>query len=230
MKVTDDYNEYNNIIKYGINNFEYGINIPNDKFFSHGKIKLHNKMYSWLVMEEYCFDCSIKRNYLFDEKNFLHSVIKFLKYIHIDHKVVHSDIKLKNILYKNNQYRVCDFETLNPPTNKYLCDSSNPDNYYYYLYGCEYQKPVFSYRFDLQAVGYMLWSIHNDYKQFEFQNIAQKYYEKRYTIDLFDELEKMKKTCKIPEKIKKYFDIVSKVDWYSLEPPSGEIYDEILNL
>lgn len=232
MKITDDINEFNNLNKYELNNEKYGLIIPNNDYYSNGKIVSADTTFMWFVMEEYCFDCSSNefKNLQLNEKKILKSVILFLKYIHRKYNIIHGDLKLKNILYKNNEYRVCDFETLRKPKNTYLCDENHFNNYYYYLHGCEYNKPVYSYRYDFQALGYILWNIYNDYKRFEFQKLAQLYYERQEYNNKYEKLEILKSSLVIPDKIKKYFDIISKIDWYCLDPPAEEIYNEILNL
>lgn len=232
MKITDDMNEFNKFKNYGLNTSEFGFIIPNDNYYSNGKFCYGKYIFMWFVMEEYCFDCSSIEyiNLHLNEAKMLESIVLFLKYIHRGHNIVHNDLKLKNILYKNNEYRVCDYESLHKPENKQLCDETHFNNYYYYYYGCEYKKPIYSYRYDLQALGYILWTIYNNYEKFEFQNVAINYYQKQERCNKYDELEILRKSMIMPDKIKKYFNIISKVDWYCLDPPSEDIYREILNL
>jgi serine/threonine protein kinase len=232
MKITDDMNEFYNFAKYELNTKEYGLLLPNNDYYSNGKIVSGGLTFMWFVMEEYCFDCSTVeyKNINLDEKKIIKSVVLFLKHIHRKYNIIHGDLKLKNILYKNNEYRVCDFETLRKPKNTYLCDENHFNNYYYYLHGCEYKKPVYSYRYDLQALGYILWNILNKYEKFEFQRLAQIYYERQENYNKFEKLEIIKNSLVMPDKIKSYFQIISRVDWNCLDPPPEEIYQEILNL
>jgi serine/threonine protein kinase len=223
-----DKDEYEIIKKYKLNDIEYSVKILKNDVMSHGKYE----NYIWYVMEEYCFDCSNKRNMVINEKKIISSIINFLRYIHREHKIIHGDIKLKNVLYKNGNYYVCDYESIKEPNNNELCDDNNSSNYYYYYIGCEYKKPIWSYRTDLEAVGYILWSIINNFHFLDFQKSAQYYYENDYEVNRYEKLDNIKEADfeNIPDIVTNFFKITSKIDWFNLEPPSNEIYDEIINI
>ena len=60
--------------------------------------------------------------------------------------------------------------------------------------------------------------------------VSQIYYEKNENINGFEILEEFRKQVVFPEKIQQYFDIILKVDWFCIDPPSKEIYEEIYKL
>ena len=188
------------------------------------------KGYYWFVMEKYDADCSNGNIFYIDISKLIESVIKFLKYLHREHRVIHRDIKLSNILYKEGKYTVADYELIREPDNESICDEHDYDNYYYYSYGAEYGKPVLSYRYDLQAVGYMLMVMDNKYEALPFQKKAHTYYNMKSFKNHFEELNKLRSEYEMPERIKAYFKLIESVDWFSLEPPGEDVYDSIIKL
>lgn len=230
MKITYKINEYEIIKKYKLDECDYIVKTIKKEEISNGK---YDEKYYWYIMEEYCFDCSRKIIGVINiEKKIVTTIVNFLRYLHIEQKAIHGDIKLKNVLYKNDNYAICDFESVKNPNNDELCDEYISSNYYYYYIGCEYKRPIWSYRTDLEAVGYILWYIINKYHLLEFQKSAQYYYENEYEANRFPKLETLKYNDyeNIPDIVNKYFEITSKIDWFNLEPPSNEIYDEIIKL
>jgi len=225
IKIQSIKTEYKFILKYGL--AKYGVKVPDDESISFGRYK---KYFYWHIMEKFDTDCFKKNTFTLNESEFVKSVITFLKYLHREHKVIHGDIKLQNILYKDGRYAVCDYEAIREPELSTVCDESDYDNYYYYSYGAEYGKPVFSFRYDLNAVGYMLMVIYNNYELLTFQKVAHVYYRNKSFDNNFDELDEYKKELKIPDKLQTYFKIIERVDWSDLEPPAEEIYDEIIQL
>jgi hypothetical protein len=230
MKISQECDEYEKIKKYKLDECEYTIKTLNNNDISNGK---YDEKYYWYIIEEYCFDCSRKIIGLTNiEKKLIPTIINFLRYLHIKQKAIYGDLKLKNVLYKNGNYVMCDFESIKNPNNDELCDEYKSSNYYYYYIGCEYNKPIWSYRTDLEAVGYILWYIINGYKFLDFQVNAQYYYEKDYEANRYSKLESLKYNDfeNMPLIVNKYFEIISRIDWFNLEPPSSEIYDEIIKL
>lgn len=224
MKISESNKEYMRIPKYNLS--QYGVKLYKNESEAYGKYG----SYYWFVMEKYTANCSIGNTFGLDICKFIEDVIKFLKYLHREHRVIHGDIKLPNILYKEGTYSVADYELIKEPDNDNICDESDFDNYYFYSYGAKYGMPVFSYRYDLQAVGYMLMVIDNNYKLLPFQKKAHYYYRHRVFDNYFDELNALKNEYELPEKIKAYFKLIRRVDWFSLEPPTEDIYDEIITL
>lgn len=229
MKISIDSNEYKIIKKYKIDECDYAIRTLKNELISNG---IYDNVYYWYIIEEYCFDCSRKVNMVINKKKLIITIINFLRYLHREQNAIYGDMKLKNILYKNGNYVMCDFESVKNPNNDELCDEYKSSNYYYYYIGCEYEKPIWSYRTDLEAVIYMIWYIINENRQLDFQKSAQYYYENDYNVNRFAKLEAIKYEdfADIPIIICDFFKITSNIDWFNLEPPSNEIYDEIIKL
>ena len=217
-------NEIENIINYELDQCKYSMKYPSNDFYFYGKI---NK-YWWFVMEKFELDCN--NLIIFNYKLFLDGVINFLRYIHIEKKVVHGDLKPKNILYNENKYTVCDFETLKPPDKLDICNGNHYNDYYYYLYGCEYNKNIFSYRNDLQSVCYILWMILRENKYMNYQQLAQDYYTNHIRENQMKKLEQLRSQEIMPPLIKKYYNIISIIKWDQEEPPDNQVYDNLINL
>lgn len=193
--------------------------------------------YEWYIMEKCNGDILnyIKTAYQNWEK-VLETVCNFLKCLHYK-RLVHGDLKLKNILYKSsdNTFKICDFESCVSPKFNKNCINRGRVGYYYYYIGAIPEEPCLSYKTDLQAFGTLLWAIfcNNELSQnnlFRWQELAVNCYEKKISYLDYVELNNSKEAQFMPEIIKEYFKIISKIDSKSYEPPDENIYKEILNL
>jgi len=226
-EIDEDYNEINKIEKYKLKEFEYAVKFPKNIYYHYGII--YN--YLWYVMEKFEGDCYY--NSIDNIKDFTIDVINFLKYIHCKFNAIHHDLKLQNVLVKNNIYRVCDYESITSVRDDYILNKKYTDrdyhiNYYYYSFGCEFNKSFYSYRYDLEAFGYMLWNlIIKDL--LPFQKEAHKLYAIRCNEDKYENLEKLKLLDEVPNIIKMYKEIINRLDWFS-KITDDSIYNEIINL
>lgn len=226
-------NEVGRISAYELYNCIHSIKFPKNVNYRSGR---YEKI-SWYVIE-YLPDCikscteQIKDNL----NKFVTDIINFLEWLHVKKNKVHGDIKSANIVcdISKNIYRLIDFEhTFN--INHILCMNDIPNGYYYYAFGCEYDKPYTSYRNDLESFGYILWNIieskNNVFELFDWQLKAISYYSEENCTNNFVYLEDLKKNHNIkkPHIIKQYFDIISELDWNET-CPSKEIYEKIRNI
>jgi serine/threonine protein kinase len=194
----------------------------------------------WYIMEKY--ESSLAHNIKFAKENInvlVLNILNFLEWLHIEKKCVHGDIKENNILInkENNKNPFCitDYETIGK-IETFPCYENLPYGYYYYTYGCDYDKPYYSYRADLQAFGYILLSLLNsttEFKIYNWQKVAITRYENNCKINYFEELEAIKQLemleVKIPDVLTKYFDIISNVNWDD-KYKNPEIYVKLKNL
>jgi len=233
--------------KYELDKCIYALQSPKNELSAYGKLELLNERCTWSITEKY--DEDISKNFIFAKNNWIHllvSVIEFLRYIHREKKVVHGDIKAKNILYKIDSeilFKICDYESLTHPNNDDICKKSGYIGYYYYSIGCEKNESFFSYRMDLEAFGLILWTVliskTKDEYIFDWQKMCHKLYNQKIITDmnvtnsnyiLIDNLKKMAQMYNMIEIIEKYYEIISVVNWKSNEPPDNNIYDELINL
>ena len=224
------------IIKHNLFNCEYILNIPNDEILYNGRYG----NYDWYVIELYTDD--IGKNIKFVKDNFsklLISMCNFLKFLHRERCLVHGDIKLQNVLFKegaNILFKICDYETIKKPNLSTICREAGYDGYYYYSLGCYPDKSYNTYRMDLEAFGIILWSVMSSEdgvkKKLEFQQKSWSYYENKIKDDKYEHLDILKEKDKenMPEIIKKYFEIISFVDWELQIPPNISVYNKINNL
>ena len=222
MKISPNDIEYKFIQRYDLQ--QVGIKLHPDVAIQAGTYMKH---YTWFVMERYTTDCYRIDAGVFDVGPFVADVMKFLKYLHLTHHVIHGDLKLGNVLYKSGAYYVCDYDLIREPENSTICDESDYDNYYYWSYGAQYGKPVYSYRFDFEAVGHMLLVAANGHATPPFQRRAHQCYEAKSSTNHFPELEALRGQWKVPSRIEAYFELIKRIEWTSLEPPAAAIYDEI---
>jgi hypothetical protein len=76
--------------------------------------------------------------------------------------------------------------------NSLNCIKNLPNGYYYFGLGCISDKPFMSYRMDLQAFGYLLWSLSlsiDSYHRFNWQMKAFTYYDNNKITSEFYDLE-----------------------------------------
>jgi serine/threonine protein kinase len=243
----NDISEGEYYFKYELNKCIYALQSPKNELSSYGKLELVNDRCTWSITEKY--DEDISKNYIFAKNNWIHlliSVIEFLRYIHREKKVVHGDLKAKNILYKTDSeilFKVCDYESLTPPNITDICKKAGYIGYYYYSIGCAKNESFFSYRMDLEAFGLILWAVliskSKEEFVFDWQKMCHKLYKKKIIdtlIDinsnyaLIDNLKKMTYMYNMIDIIDKYYEIISTVDWKSNEPPDNNIYDELISL
>ena len=212
----------------------YSIKFPKFDYYRNGKFE----KYDWYVIEKY--DGVLRQDLAYcksEIKNLAFQLISFLEWLHVDKKKIYGDIKVDNIVFKkkDTSFRIIDFESISNPSNE-LCFESLPNGYYYYGLGCDYDKPYFSFRMDLQALGYILWSLslHSlSFNGFKWQKCAFSFYEKRKNSNLFQSLEVEKKLNNLElEKsdiIQKYFSIIEKCDWFD-KCANPNVYIELKNL
>ena len=217
-------NELGKMESIDIYDFEHSIKFPSNKKYRNGR---QDKI-SWYVMEllpykleNSCF--SIKKNI----SEFVNEIINFLEWLHVEKNRVHGDLKSDNIVGNifTNKYKIIDYENITKISD-IICKNDLPNGYYYYSNGCEVDKPYYSYRCDLQVIGYILWNItRNEFNSFElflWQKKGLRRYMKEIEYDDFEHLEELKKIDENeqvkPDYIKQYFEIISEVDWYETNP------------
>jgi serine/threonine protein kinase len=221
-------------------NDELFIKMPKDKIFR-GEIF---PSFSYFVMEKY--DSTIRDNFKFARENLKKLgkyLIDVLSFLHLKLNKIHGDIKCDNILIKYSKsqpFILMDYECIKEP-DEVLCQSELPEGYYYYYLGCYFDKPHFSYRSDLQTVGYLFYSLamstHKEYVITSWQNYAMDFYNEDLKKNDFEFLETIRKNDVIKEFLTKneykdmivsYFDIIEKQDWYG--NPNPEVYEKLQTL
>jgi serine/threonine protein kinase len=198
---------------------EFSIKFPKFDYYKTGKLD----SYDWYVIEKY--DGVIRNDLKYCSsqlKNIGYQLISFLEWLHVSKGKVHGDLKTDNIVFrkKDNTFRIIDFESVSDPSNN-LCFESLPNGYYYYGLGCDYDKPPFSFRMDLQSLGYLLWnlSLHSfDFNGFYWQKQTFGLYEKGKVVNYFSALEIEKSHSNLetekPKIIEKYFSIIEDSSWF----------------
>ena len=233
INIDVDYSENETIKKNKLLEIPNIVIVPLDEKYLFGNFD----KYEWYIMEKCNGDILrfIKTAYQHWEK-VLETVCIFLKSLH-NKRLVHGDLKLKNILYKSidNTFKICDFESCRIPNFKKKCIDKGRVGYYYYYIGANPEEPCLSYKTDLQAFGTLLWAIfcNNELSKnnlFKWQELAVNCYENKISYLDYVELNNSKESQFMPEIIKEYFKIISKIDSNSCEPPGENIYEEILNL
>ena len=229
-----DIDTINNLCLY---ESEFIIKMPSNEKYRSGYESITDivKINYWYVMEKYDCDISYSLPYCYDNFSVLALyLINFIEWLHIEKKQVHGDIKYENIVvnYEKNQFRVIDYESVGYISNL-ICINYLPNGYYYFGLGCEYNTQYFSYRMDLQAIGYLLCCVleNIDSNDILWRRKAFKYYDIGVNINYFKKLNRMRNEYleTIPKTIKKYFNIISALDW-SANYPNQQIYTDLKKL
>jgi serine/threonine protein kinase len=236
INIMKDNSEIEVIKKYKMYQVPNTVIMHLDDYYLTGK----NDVYEWYIMEKCNGDIHkyIKSAY-HNWDILLDCVINFLKHLHQKKKLIHGDLKLKNILYKadENTFKVCDYESCNSPILDKNCNMIGSVGYYYYYIGAIPNEPYFSYKSDLLSFGVILWAVYCNKdlvnnNLFKWQQYAINYYENNHNSDnnYYAKMEELKNLENMPEMIKQYFNIISKINPLSYDPPGDDIYNEILEL
>lgn len=112
----------------------------------------------WYAMRRY--DGSLAYNdYARDNwRRIAQDVLAFLTQLHRSCHLIHMDIKVTNILrqYCRPAFVVADYELCDTPNRRLTRDYGRDFRYYYLAMGAELDQPLYSWRMDLTALGYML--------------------------------------------------------------------------
>lgn len=166
------------------------------------------------------------------------NVLTFLQYFHTRCRKVHMDIKCPNILCDPERMRfiVSDYDLSGPvrpdkPARAYSKDAL----WYYVAMGADPDQPLYSWRMDLTALGYMLASItwnHEENNDWTFYREALRRREDKGTLtgvsdaDLVamreSEMERVNLT------VRSYLNLVGTLSWTAADPPPRDFYDQLL--
>jgi hypothetical protein len=124
LKFTDDINEIDQIYNLKIYNNNLCIKIDKNSLYANEKTKEN-----YYVMEKY--DDNILNNFRYAQDNFMKLgkyVIDFFHWLHIEENQIHGDIKSNNIVfkqsYKDNPFKIIDYENIKSPDVKYICNET----------------------------------------------------------------------------------------------------------
>lgn len=238
IKVSPDNVENSIVEELKLYENELFIKMPKNNIYRNNESIENN----WYIMEK-CDSC-IGKNYIFARKNIFelgNYVINFFEWLHIEKNKIYGDIKPNNIMInkkRKNPFVIIDYETILTPDLRYICDEKSYNNYYYFYIGCEYGKPFFSYRMDLESFGYILYALvlsTDSYYVFNWQKTAFTFYNNKIKDNLFGELIIQKEYTNViipnlihKELINNYFEIIKEQKWEG--PPNKEVYNKLKEL
>lgn len=112
----------------------------------------------WFAMQRYA-GCLAYDSYARDNwRRIAQDVLAFLTQLHRSCHLIHMDIKVTNILrhHTHPAFVVADYELCDTPNHRLTRDYGPDFRYYYLAMGAELDQPLYSWRMDLTALGYML--------------------------------------------------------------------------
>jgi serine/threonine protein kinase len=208
------------------------VKMPSNSKHRYGYV-YNNNIYMWCVMEKYDNDIGQELDYCINNyKKIMLYLLNFVEWLHTTKKLIYGDIKLPNIVLNKieDKLSIIDFESIDVPNN-IICSSGLPDGYYYYGFGCDNNISYYSYKSELQIIGYMLCHILEQPKQMRWRDISFDYYKKNIKQNNFIYLNILKELHykNMPEIVKKYFEIIKNLDWRenNIDP---SIYTELKKL
>jgi hypothetical protein len=157
-------------------------------------------------------------------------VLQFLQDFHHGHGLLHMDIKKANILVDTDktEFIVADYEHAEPPDPKHTADYDENHQWYYLAMGAEIDEPLYSWRFDLVALGYVLVSLTIEPAAWTFE---QECWDRRAGKSglLYDELVALRtqELSGANSMLCKYLERVATVSWAAKEPPSRQFYKSL---
>ena len=157
-------------------------------------------------------------------------VLQFLQDFHHGHGLLHMDIKKANILVDidRTDFVVADYEHAEPPDSKRTADYDANHQWYYLAMGAEIDQQLYSWRFDLVALGYVLASLTVEPQCWTFE---QKCWDRRTGKGgiLYDEMIAIRSAelSGANSAICKYLERVATIPWAAKEPPSRQFYKSL---
>jgi hypothetical protein len=138
------------------------------------------------------------------------------------------DIKMKNVLTDKtaDRFVVADYQLVDDirpaVTNSFMDDYK----WYYLAMGAEPEEPLFSWRMDLAALGFILLHLTSEKEEFSFtKECFKKRNNSNYAISLAYILEmRSSELLAAPETLKEYFKTVQSISWSSPDPPPISFY------
>lgn len=189
---------------------------------------------TWYAMRRY--DGPIERNDICRSrwrKIGLH-VLQFLQDLHTNFRKVHMDIKMKNILMDKTSscFVVADYQLVDDIRPAATNSFSDDYKWYYLAMGAEPHEPLFSWRMDLTALGFMLLHLTSENEDSAFsKECSKRRKDGNYVVSLSYILEmRSSELLAAPETLKEYFKAVQNLSWSSPDPPSVSFYNGLQSL
>jgi hypothetical protein len=166
------------------------------------------------------------------------NVLTFLQYFHTKCRKVHMDIKCPNIFCDavRGRFVVGDYDLAGPIRTDKVARAYGDDMFWYYVaMGADPTEPLYSWRMDLTAVGYMLAAItwnREENNDWVFYREALRRREGKGTMTTVsdDELVAMREREmeRIHPTVRAYLNYVGALPWSAAEPPSRDFYDQLI--
>lgn len=168
------------------------------------------------------------------------NVLTFLQYFHTKCRKVHMDIKCPNILCDMTLGRlvVGDYDLAGPIRSDKVSRAYGSDTMWYYVaMGAVPDEPLYSWRMDLTAVGYMLAAItwnHEENNGWNFYHEALRRRDGKGTMTAVsdDELVEIREVemSRVNTTVRTYLNLVGTLSWSAADPPPRDFYDELIRL
>lgn len=168
------------------------------------------------------------------------NVLTFLQYFHTKCRKVHMDIKCPNILCDvvRGRFVVGDYDLAGPIRPDKIARTYEKNMFWYYVaMGANLSEPLYSWRMDLTAVGYMLAAItwnRTDNREWVFYNEALRRREGKGTMTEVsdDELVALRESEmeRIHPTVRAYLNLVGTLSWSAADPPARDFYDQLIRL
>jgi len=158
-------------------------------------------------------------------------ILQFLQDFHHVHRLVHMDIKKGNILYDmaGLNFVAADYEHAEAPSFTHTRHFDDDHKWYYIAMGAELDQPLYSWRLDLVALGYVLGSLTTEPQAWTFEQIC---WDKRTKPGSLTEAEAIYQRNReiadiIEPQIKAYLALVATLAWDAKDPPPRSFYEEL---
>jgi hypothetical protein len=230
--------ELANILMMKRHGVSYTVLTPNDTYHQFGA----GPGYTWFAMRKYTGHINSNLPLKMYWRRVATSVLHFLRDLHINCGRVYMDIKTSNILYTHiptclpdfvvADYELVDTIDLSRPTRSY----SNNTKWYYIAMGAELDEPLYSWRMDLVATGYMLAALTHDYGSrplWKYYDMCLARRENSLSLDITDDSIITLRSAEIATEdpiILEYLRTVAEFPWNSPVPPSAEFYTRLISI
>ena len=236
VKVSKRYDaatELSTILRFWGNPPRHSVHIPHDlgSLFGHGTDEI------WYAMRRYDGHLEVDD---FTRQHWLqvgNHCLEFLQDLHLKHGLLHMDIKSTNILVNRSatQFVVADYETVARPNGTTPANESRDYRWYHLRFGAVPDQPVYSWRYDLTALGYLLadltwpdgeppWNYRGECDGRRGSGYVSVFTDADVIL-LRDEA-----FTKAHPTVRAYLDAVATLPWDARDPPPATFYEQLLAL
>lgn len=228
VRKDSDINELVEILSLLSNPPRHMVKIPKKPFEQFGVTKDS----VWFAMKQYDSHLTKAHSHLW--RTIAKACIQFLSDLHNNHDKVYMDFRLENVLIKEDpilpvEIVIADYELITKIEEKKTCDVDLENRWYFMARGAEPNERLYSWRQDLEGLGYMLVALTAGEQPY-YMDFMNRRRGNRSTHESTASLVKARNLAvraAANPTLQAYFDKIAEVKWDQWVSPSVSFYEEV---